>query len=86
MCEQTRSSRVRQTYRVVAVGGAVSCIDGCLLRLPSVLTRLAVTLCALCRPEVVAETIRGAINTKLIEPGTEIVSIYHRRLVKECLQ
>jgi hypothetical protein len=43
---------------------------------------ITLLLCAVdcfCRPEVVAETIRGAINTKLIEPGTEIVSIYHRR-------
>lgn len=26
------------------------------------------------------ETLRGAINTKLVQPGDEIVSIYHRRL------
>jgi protoporphyrinogen oxidase len=31
-------------------------------------------------PEVVRETIEGAINTKLIAPDSEIVSIYHRRL------
>jgi len=31
-------------------------------------------------PQVVADTIRGAINTKLIAPDSEIVSIYHRRL------
>lgn len=29
--------------------------------------------------EVVRETIQGAINTQLIQPGDEIVSIYHRR-------
>jgi len=28
----------------------------------------------------VEETIQGAINTKMISPDTEIVSIYHRRL------
>lgn len=28
--------------------------------------------------QVVRDTIQGAINTKLIQPGEEIVSIYHR--------
>lgn len=31
------------------------------------------------RPAVVKETMLGAIATKLIESGSEIVSIYHRR-------
>ncbi|KAL6769868.1 hypothetical protein ACKKBG_A32675 [Auxenochlorella protothecoides x Auxenochlorella symbiontica] len=31
-------------------------------------------------PEIVRETLIGAINTKLVEAGSEIVSIYHRRL------
>ena len=31
-------------------------------------------------PKVVADTIQGAINTKLIRPEDEIVSIYHRRI------
>lgn len=31
-------------------------------------------------PAIVLETIQGAINTKLVRPGDEIVSIYHRRL------
>ena len=31
-------------------------------------------------PKVVQETIQGAINTQLIQPGNEIVSIYYRRL------
>ena len=31
-------------------------------------------------PAVVADTIRGAINTKLVAPDAEIVSIYHRRI------
>lgn len=29
-------------------------------------------------PAIVAETIRGAINTKLISPTDQIVSLYHR--------
>ena len=29
---------------------------------------------------IVEETIQGAINTLMIEPGAEIVSVYHRRL------
>lgn len=29
---------------------------------------------------IVEETIQGAINTNMIQPGDEIVSIYHRRL------
>eukprot|EP00955_Chlamydomonas_euryale_P113178 366199-Chlamydomonas_euryale.AAC.13 len=29
---------------------------------------------------VVLETLKGAINTKLVEAGCEVVSIYHRRL------
>ena len=32
-----------------------------------------------CRSAIVRETLLGAINTKLIEAGSEIVSIYHRR-------
>lgn len=31
-------------------------------------------------PQVVRDTIQGAINTKLISAADEIVSIYHRRL------
>lgn len=31
-------------------------------------------------PAIVRETLQGAINTKLVQPGDEIVSIYHRRL------
>lgn len=31
-------------------------------------------------PEIVRETLIGAINTKLVDPKDEIVSIYHRRL------
>ncbi len=29
---------------------------------------------------ILKETIRGAINTSLVQPGDEIVSIYHRRI------
>lgn len=32
-----------------------------------------------CRPAIVAETLRGAIATQLIDSRSEIVSIYHRR-------
>ncbi|CAD7963816.1 unnamed protein product [Amoebophrya sp. A25] len=32
--------------------------------------------------KIVAETIQGAINTQLVQPKDEIVSIYHRRLAK----
>lgn len=31
--------------------------------------------------QLVRDTIQGAINTKLIQPGDEIVSIYHRCVV-----
>lgn len=31
-------------------------------------------------PEVVRDTLLGAINTKLVDSKDEIVSIYHRRL------
>lgn len=31
-------------------------------------------------PAVVAETLQGALNTQLLAPGDEVVSIYHRRL------
>ena len=31
-------------------------------------------------PEVVRDTLLGAVATKLVQPGDEIVSIYHRRL------
>ncbi len=31
-------------------------------------------------PDVVRDTIQGALNTKLTDAGCEIVSIYHRRL------
>lgn len=31
-------------------------------------------------PAIVQQTIQGAINTQLVRPGDEIISIYHRRL------
>lgn len=30
-------------------------------------------------PNLLAETIRGCVNTSLLKPGDEIVSVYHRR-------
>ncbi len=35
-------------------------------------------------PAVVRDTIVGAINTKLIQPSDQIVSIYHRRVHRPC--
>jgi len=32
--------------------------------------------------KIIADTIQGAVNTKLVKPSDEIVSIYHRRLAK----
>ena len=35
-------------------------------------------------PAIVRDTIVGAINTKLIQPSDQIVSIYHRRVRRPC--
>jgi hypothetical protein len=35
---------------------------------------------ALVRSAVVKETLLGAINTQLLQPGDEVVSLYHRRI------
>jgi hypothetical protein len=32
------------------------------------------------RSDVVRETLIGAINTQLMKPGDEVVSLYHRRI------
>ncbi len=45
------------------------------------ISTMCVFVCAWnrCRPAVVRDTLRGAIATQLIQPDSEIVSIYHRR-------
>jgi hypothetical protein len=37
-------------------------------------------LCAGTWSEIVRDTLLGAVATKLVAPGDEVVSIYHRRL------
>ena len=36
--------------------------------------------CPFDRANVVKETLLGAINTQLLQPGDEVVSLYHRRI------
>lgn len=49
----------------------ILCADGCTVDLFLVMP---------CRPAVVLETLRGAVATQLLQPGSEVVSLFHRRL------